>query len=378
MRVLLLNYEYPPFGGGAGNATQEIARALARLGHGVTVWTGGKERLEDDQPGISIVSIGSRRRKLAEATKLEMLDFVLHGVFRGLKSKRNKFDAAIVFFAVPCGPVATTLKVTSNVPYVVSLRGGDVPGLVSSMNLIHKILTPVRRWVYRHASAIIANSQSLRGLAEKADRVDINIVPNGVDSGRYCPNPERASRRVNSFQVLIVCRFHRQKKLPETIEWLAMARESGMRFEVRIVGDGAERRQVEDTISHVEMEKEIRLEGWLAKNELIQRYQSADCLLNMSNYEGLPNTVLEAMSCGLPVIASDIPPHRELISHGENGFLASLDALDPISEYLFRLLTDLKMSQAMGQVSRNRVKTRYSWDSVAASYLEPFRRFNAG
>ncbi len=119
VKILLINYEYPPFGGGAGNATQEIGRALAKMGHAVTVLTGGKGDPYSDPDGICVVPVGSARKHLSQASFKEMFGFLLLGVFWALGRQGRDFNLAIVFFALPCGPIATFLKKRWHVPIIV-------------------------------------------------------------------------------------------------------------------------------------------------------------------------------------------------------------------------------------------------------------------
>ena len=151
VKILLINYEYPPFGGGAGNATQEIGRALAKMGHAVTALIGGKGDPYSDSDGIRVVPVGSARKHLFQASLKEMVSFLLLGVCWALGSRGRDFDLTIVFFALPCGPIATFLNKRWHVPYIVSLRGGDVPGLVPAIEPLHRVLAPFRRWVSKNA-----------------------------------------------------------------------------------------------------------------------------------------------------------------------------------------------------------------------------------
>ena len=75
VKILLINYEYPPFGGGAGNATQEIGRALTKMGHAVTALIGGKGDLYTDPDGIRVLPVGSSRKHLSQASFKEMFSF---------------------------------------------------------------------------------------------------------------------------------------------------------------------------------------------------------------------------------------------------------------------------------------------------------------
>jgi glycosyltransferase involved in cell wall biosynthesis len=370
MRVLLVNYEYPPFGGGAGNATQEIGRALAKMGYAVTVLIGGKGGLHTDPDGICVVPVDSSRKHFSQASFKEMFSFFLRGVFWALGSRGRDFDLTIVFFALPCGPIATFLNKRWHVPYIVSLRGGDVPGLVPAIEPLHRFLTPFRRWVGKNAMAVVANSSSLAELAQVSDPVSVTVIPNGVDTQYFRPCGNNIGSEDARLRLLLVGRFHRQKLIPETIGWLAQAKSQGIEFLVTIVGDGPERNAVEAAIKDTGMTEFISLKGWLGKDELIKQYQQTDCYLNLSSYEGMPNTVLEAMACALPVVASDIPPHRCLVEHQVTGYLVDLDRPESLIDQLTELATDSRRGRVMGEAGRQVVLTSYCWQAVAKSYVD--------
>ena len=130
MRVLLINYEYPPAGAGAANATFHMARSLVELGHGVTVLTARFRDLRGwaREAGVEVFRCLARRQRKDRSNIFEMLSF-LGGAFLALRrvNAMRKPDAAIAFFSVPSGPVAMCARMLWHVPYVVSLPGEDVP-----------------------------------------------------------------------------------------------------------------------------------------------------------------------------------------------------------------------------------------------------------
>ena len=108
------------------------------------------------------------------------------------------------------------------------------------------------------------------------------------------------------------------------------------------------------------------------ERSLIEQYQQADCYLNLSGYEGLPNTVLEAMACALPVIASDIPPHRRLVKHQVTGYLVDLERPKDFINQLIKLATDRRRGRVMGEAGREFVLKSHSWTVVAENYMALF------
>jgi glycosyltransferase involved in cell wall biosynthesis len=238
---------------------------------------------------------------------------------------KHRPDAILIFFLLPSGPIGAIAKLFFGLPYVVSLRGGDVPGLVSQLNLIHKTVAPLRHFVLKHARAVVANSDGLRKLSEAADRYPIRVIPNGVDADFFRPDRTgfRPDRSHGPLRILFVGRFQEQKNLPFLLR--QFARLPLGRFELHLVGDGPQKKTLRDLAKQLGIEGSIVWHGWMPRAALPQVYQSADCLVNPSLYEGMPNAVLEAMACGLPVVASKVPGNDALVLDGETGFLFELE-----------------------------------------------------
>src|SRR5947199_111559 len=104
-------------------------------------------------------------------------------------TRRFRPDASLAFFGMPSGAVAWLLKKVYRVPYVVSLRGGDVPGFRPyDFKTVHMLMGPFLHAIWHTASSVVANSRGLRDLARAFDAgIDIPIIPNGVDVTRYAP-----------------------------------------------------------------------------------------------------------------------------------------------------------------------------------------------
>lgn len=373
MNLLLINYEYPPLGGGAGNATMFIARALARLGHRTVVLTAAgplapQGRIEDH--GATVVRLAVRRKAVERASLMEMLSFVI-AAWRAAPALAREFsiEGAIVFFSLPCGPVALRLHRALGVPYVVSLRGGDVPGLATEIDGLHRLLAPARRRVLRSALAVVANDAGLARQSERADPYGVRVIPNGVDSGMFVP---RARSRAGGgpTTVLFVGRFHQQKNLPFLLEQVARLHEAAPHdWRLVMVGDGPERSAVEHAIQRLGLRDITTLHGWQDdKLKLIALYHQADVLVNPSVYEGMPNVVLEAMACGLPVVASRIPGNDSLVIPGETGALFAPGDGDALCNALQSLRDNPTRARAQGDAGRRRAEATFSWDQVARDY----------
>ncbi|NYZ17918.1 glycosyltransferase [Azospirillum sp. RWY-5-1] len=405
-RLLLVNYEYPPLGGGAANATANMARELAMQGVEVTVLTaafGALPRRETTPAGVRIHRIPSLRRRADRSSVVEMLAFLALSLpAAALLARRWRPDATIAFFGVPGGPAGWLLKALSGVPYVVSLRGGDVPGFqYDGIALFHRLAGPVIGFLWRRAAAVVANSDGLAELARRfAPDVPVTVVPNGVDAALFRPlsppSPPRGegwgegetpatgfpapragaepphpalSPEGRGFtaplRLLVVGRLVRQKGVDLILE--AMAR-TPVPLDLTVVGDGGARPALEAQAAALGLQTRVRFAGWLERTALPDAYRAADLFVFPSRDEGMPNVVLEAMATGLPVAATDIAGNRDLVVDGETGFLLPVDDVAALTAALERLAANPDLRRRMGAAGRRRVVERFSWAAVATAY----------
>jgi glycosyltransferase involved in cell wall biosynthesis len=370
VRILLINYEYPPIGAGAANATFHLAKELHALGNEVVVLTAGFESRVgyEKENGVHVYRLASRRKKISSSGIFEMLSYVLHARKELRKViNQHKIEKAILFFSIPCGFLGPYLKRKYGIPYLISLRGGDVPGMEKGINFIHRLIAPLRRRILRNASAIIANSKGLAAASEKADPYQVEVIPNGVDTEFFRPIERQES---DEFVFLFVGRFQPQKNLIVLLNAFANI-STNKNIRLKLVGDGPQKNELINQCRILGIEDKVEFMPWQNKEGLLRLYHSSDVLINYSLYEGMPNVVLEAMACGLPIIASKIMGHEELVEEGLNGFLVELDNFQKLVLKMEVLLSDNPLRKMMMIKSRVKIEI-YSWLSVAERYLAAF------
>jgi glycosyltransferase involved in cell wall biosynthesis len=373
VKLLLVNYEFPPVGGGAANATAFLSRALVAQGHAVTVLTAafGAQRGAATEAGVEVVRVRSLRRSADRSNPLEMLSFLLAALIPAFRlARRRRFDASIAFFTIPSGPISWMLSLTLGVPYLVSLRGGDVPGFVPEIDAIHRTIATLRRAVLRRASAVVANSDSLARLSEASDPFAVQVIPNGVDTLAFAPDGAVERGAEDAFRILFVGRLHSQKNVGALLESAAaLAALPGPPVVVEIVGDGPERSALAKLAEQTGAARVLRWHGWLDKQRVLACYRRAHVFVNPSRYEGMPNTVLEAMACAVAVVASRVGGNEDLVIEGETGFLFDPAAPEQLTAALQRLRLDPALRRELGARGRRRVVDAFSWPRVAAQYL---------
>jgi glycosyltransferase involved in cell wall biosynthesis len=367
---LFINYEYPPIGGGSATACQQIARTFAKRGHQIVVLTAGLGSLHGTvvEDAVTIMRIRALRKSPHQSGIIEMASYVLLASWHAVRLARSQqIDFALAFFSVPGGIVARWLNLWTRIPYVVSLRGGDVPGTEPHLAMFYRVLQPLRRNIFKNARSICAPSQGLKELSERADPFPVQVIPNGVDLELFRPD---SAVRPKTLTLLSVGRLHVQKNVAYLLKILAAIRD-GYKTPVtaRIVGDGPERSALEQLVTDLGLADAVKFEGWLDREAVRRAYQSATFLIHASSYEGMSNVILEALASGLPVGASRIPGNTELVQPGLNGFLVDTEA-DPAkaAELIYSLFSNQPEWEKLSQGARATIEQRFSWTHAANLY----------
>lgn len=372
MNILLINYEFPPLGAGASNATWHIGREMARMGHHVCVLTSGYRGSYgySKQEGMTVFRCPAVRRKVSESNIFEMISFVISAViFLPFVVIKHKTDGIICFFSIPCGPLGLWAKILFGIPYIVSLRGGDVPGNEKRLDNIHAILKPLRRLVYSRSTHVVANSEGLRALALKSDPFPISIIPNGVDTNFFCPVKDK--KNYSGLNILFAGRLSEQKNIRWMFEKLsAFVKNIDQPLLLHVAGDGPQKKQLQIIANELGISDHVKWYGWVDKPTLLSLYHKSDCFVNPSFCEGMPNTVLEAMACGLPVLASNVPGNNAVVKDKITGVLFDFDDHRKIDDFLTKLISDATFQNILSQNARAVIIKKYSWHKSATGYID--------
>ncbi len=376
MKILCINYEFPPLGGGGGRANGNIAKHMVQMGHEVVILTSAFKGLPETEmkDGFQLIRIPTLRRYLEKCRIYEMIIFMISSFYYSMKQARAfKPDICIAFFTIPSGPAAWLVKKVFGVPYIISLRGGDVPGFMKEdLNFYHSISKPIIRFLWKGACAVVANSRGLKLLAQNtAGDIDVKMIPNGVDAAYFQsdhPRPVFAEAQ-GVTRLLSVGRLNPQKGMDVLLRAFALLRDQvSVKTQLWIVGDGPLRKSLEDLAKSLKIEQDVFFFGWRSQEELASFYSSADIFVLSSHYEGMPNVVLEAMACGLPIVATDVSGTGEIIGHGENGYLVKPDDPTDLAFFLKKMLHSGEMEK-MSADSLLKSKS-YDWQQVANGYIK--------
>jgi glycosyltransferase involved in cell wall biosynthesis len=384
MRILVLNYEYPPLGGGAGVATAALARGLVEQGVRVDVVTAsaelGERRAEPrdaasvELPGLQLYRVRSRRIGVHEAGMMGAATYLAsaYPVVRRLL-RTNHYDLLHVFFSLPTGALLPLLDLRG-MAVVVSLRGSDVPGYDpynNSMQRMHSLLAPLTRWIWRRADRVVAVCDSLGQLtSQTCPGLSYTVIQNGVDLALFRPaQPPRP--RNEKVRCLAVARLVERKGLGDLIRAFSRLPRGG--FELEIVGDGPDERVLRELVRDLGLLDEIRFLGSLSRAEVAQRFREADLFTLPSSAEAFGNVFAEALASGLPIVGSTVGGIPELVEHGTNGLLVAPGNPGAVAQAIKYLADDPELCRRMAARNRARAEKTLEWSQVVSRYLSVYQ-----
>lgn len=378
MRLLFLNYEFPPLGGGAATASRHLIREWTAMGVEVRVITSHFPGLpwREEQDGAVIHRLPVFRRRRDRGRIGEMALYMAGAsLLSPVLAARWKPDAALAFIGIPSGPVAWGLKRLTGVPYVVCLRGGDVPGFrCEGVDGFHRLLAPATRRIWGQAAAVTANSQGLADLARVfMPDLAVPVIPNGVDTDLFFPAPPRPGLMGDGpVRLLAVGRLVGQKGFDLLFD--ALARPGLERAELDLVGDGEWRDTLQAQADRLGLSGRIRFRGWLDRADLATVYREADLFVLSSRDEGMPNVVLEAMASGLAVVSTAVAGACDLVADERTGLLVPTENSGALAVALCRLVGDPAERAVFGARGRARAQESYSWRAAATGFLDLIAR----
>jgi len=319
LRILCLNYEYPPVGGGGGRIAHRVNAELVRRGHEVRVQTAGLRHLPAHEivEGVEVFRAESFRKKEDTCTVPEMALYLATSFLPTLRHiRRWKPHVIHAHFAVPTGALAWKASLWTRVPYVLTAHLGDVPGGVPEQTAgLFRLVQPFTRPIWKRAAAVTAVSGFVADLAEQAYGRRPQVILNGIPLG-----PEPKIRVHTPPRLLMVGRLSRQKNPVLAVQALARLRD--LPWEFHVVGDGPLRPAMEKEVETAGLSGRIRFLGWQDTARVQAEMNAADALLLSSHSEGLPMAAIEALDRGLAIVSTRIPSVADVVEEGVNGALA--------------------------------------------------------
>ena len=357
----MLNYEYPPLGGGAAPVTQSLSEELVRLGHVVDVVTMGFKGLkrEEEINGVNIYRVPSIRKEQSVCQTHEMLSFCI-SAYRFLPKllKQNKYDINHTHFIIPSGILSYLNR--KKLPYIITCHGSDVPGYnPDRFGLQHKLLKPIWNEIVKNASCITSPSSYFKDLILKAGNYNkVEVIPNGIHSDDFIPKEKEK-------KILIVSRLFERKGVQYVIDVMKDIKS----YELVICGTGPYKEQLDHQIKKSGL-KNVHLLGYVSPERLKKEYETSSIFVFPSSAESFGVVLLEAMASGCAIITSDVTGCPEVV--GDTALLVKPKSSEAIEKALIKLIENDGLREKLGVSARRRVEKKFTWNVIAKKYLDVY------
>lgn len=375
MRILMLDNEFPPLGGGMGTANEALLRIFAdRPDIEVDLITsarGGRRESRRFAPRIQLFSVPVWNSNIHHSTNRELLFYAAQALTLARRLHRIRaYDFCFAWSAVPAGGVALALRRQLGLPYIVWVSGPDIPGFEQRYRLLYPLLTPAIRSIWRGADTVIAKCAEEITMIHAVDsEIAIDLLPNGVDLNIF--RPGLPTPNDGPLRVLCSARLIERKGQHHLIEAMRSLTNAGIDARLSLVGTGDAHAALMAQARQLGVGDRVNFAGYVPRQMIAQHYAAAHVFALPSFNEGLSLSALEALSAGLPLVLTRTGGTDDLVEEGVNGLTFDWADVDQLTAHLRRLALDRDLGRRMGVASRERAM-QFSWDVIAERYLEIF------
>lgn len=356
---------------GIGNYVYGLSTHLIKKGHTVTVITRSSpgKKPEETLDNIRIIR--------APFLPIYPLYMTIHSLSmnRIFRSRETQFD--IVHIHSPLVPdIRTTL------PVIATIHTPMRTDTQASFNETRNLRTTVWKLSGRFISyplevrllkkakiiTVVARSVAQELIEYPTDNKEIIVMANGIDSTTFKPLAEKTKEKY----ILFTGRLSYRKGLFDLIEAAKTICETYQDISFLITGTGVLIETLREKIKEFGLSERIKFLGFVSREQLIHLYQNATIYVVPSHYEGLPTVLLEAMSCGLPVIATAVSGNLDVITSGKNGLLVPPHAPEKLADAMSALLKDEHLRKTLGENARKTIEDCYTWDIISDKFLTQY------
>lgn len=313
-----------------------------------------------------------------------LFTFAIIKLIRVIRSE--KIDVVSSHWLLPNGLMAAFASKLTGIPYTVTLPGSDV--YVAGGNSLFKKLAV---FAANKASMVLSDSpfflDKIRKLGAKPKKT--KIIPYPVMVHKYKPSQKGIFSLKKKFGfsssdiiILGVGRLIEKKGFKYLIEAVRTSIKFNKKLRLVIVGDGDLKKELKD-LSGEMLEKYIFFAGNILRDQILSYYNMADIFVMPSitdeygNIDDQPVALLEAMSCGLPVVATNFPGISMTVENEANGFLVPQKNVDQIQKALMRLILSDSLRKKMGLKSREIALKKLSIETIGKEYIDLFKKISS-
>lgn len=355
MKIAILVSLFPPkWLAGTEIATYNIAKYLTNRGHEVHVITS----LDEGFPKESVEEGSYVHRILLRKIRfLGIMSFWMETLWHLKKVNPNIIHAQSVGNGIPAFLSKKILKK----PYVVCGQGSDIylPWLFKN---------PISKLVITNANTVIALTEDMKTEIQKIYDIEISVIPNGINLDKFRNLSRETFRKRLGIKkgekiITFVGTLRPVKGLKYLIQAMNIISKQDTGIKLMLVGDGEERLALQELVKELDLEDRVTFVGKVLNEEIPGYMIASDVFVLPSLSESFGIVNLEAMACGLPIVASKVGGLPEIVKNGVNGFLVEPKNPEQISDKVLLLLGDDVLRERISKNNKDKVKG-YSWESV--------------
>lgn len=377
MKILILNYEFPPLGGGGGIASYDLAKEWAIHGQ-VDVITSSFRGLSpvDIMDNINVHRVNVLLRKSRDAASfISMLTYLPGAFIKGIRLiRKNRYDVINTHFAIPSGPVGYLLGKIFGIPNVLSLHGGDIYDPSKKMSPHNSwFFSRAVRFILNRADRIVAQSSNTRDNTIKYynPKKNVEIIPLAF----HPPKDVKDTRielelSANDFVLITIGRIVKRKAMDVLIK--ALGKISDKNIKLVIMGDGPDRGELERLAREQKVNDRIKFLGYVDDDKKFAYLKNADLFTLTSMHEGFGIVYMEAMHYGLPIICTNEGGQTDFLSNRENAILINVGDFEACAEAIKTFRDNKNLYKKCSQNNIKKIKNFYA-PQVAEQYIKVFK-----
>jgi len=377
MRVLMFCPNFRPAIGGAERQAEKLAFALVRKGCEVTVLT---PRIDVLSPDIEVVegvkierfnAINIAKYCSFPGVAFINIPFFLFQIFKAVYSRLLNVDVVHCHIGSLESAGAALAARAHGVPALVTAHTANWHSDLGNLKKRSRSGPAIARFVRAVVPRWVAISDAVEQELLKAGvrRSRISRIPNGVEVPKSLSDRDRVPN-VRKFLYLGRLTRSANRDVPTLISAFAKLASKHKDLELALVGGGDLLDHTRSLVEATSVSARIHMPGF---DDPAKWLTWADCFVLPSRYEGLSLALLEAMAAGLPCIANDIPPNREVLADGAAGGLVPVGDEDSLFQALSRMSNDADFAKTMRFAAFERVSNNYGIDAVANKYISIYR-----
>ncbi|HEY4712531.1 MAG TPA: glycosyltransferase family 4 protein [Dehalococcoidia bacterium] len=229
--------------------------------------------------------------------------------------------------------------------------------------------------IVRAARRNIGVSEAACEFLKHLGATNIQLVHDGIDTTIFKKKEDtnyrqKAGISKDAIVITFVGRLIYAKGVQDLISAFSRIKDTAPEVKLLIVGDGPYRAELENLAQQTDCHGSILFLGQRNQDEVIDVLSATDIFVNPSYSEGLPTSVMEAASIGLPIIATDVGGTREIITTDKTGILIKAGDVGQLAEELCRLLANAELREKLGENARIFVERKFNWDKITGEYIK--------